>query len=494
MKRALLLLVLLVAPAVAGDGRWHLTRVLSEPPPRRPAVDFIHFAPDGKTVLLASGRHVVERDAETLTELRSVTLDGRLLAISDAGSGFVAIEGEGVVHVDRGTVFQHKRGRGNAFGVGFQGSVLAFGESHLFVGDANGTWVDVYDLGGTSRGGVQVAAVADIAGIVPIGSSRAVVCGSGFLRVIEATTHVDVSGERLSSSVQTIAGIPGTLRIVHLADHQLQILEVARDGSFLIVHREFEPTVQPPLAVSPGGDLLVVADDQDRLHVYDARTLVERAKLVGHLGRITAIAISPDGKHVVSASADGTTRLWDLGSATSFTELHGHIASVSAIALSKDSRFALTGSADTTLCLWDLSSGQCLTTLQGHFGMVCSVSFSPDGKTATSTADHAILTWDLEKKRPIDRKTRNPALVPAKDWRYLKACKDPDDFGEVLANSPDGKLTLTSRRRGALLWTVGIPEPVERFDLDDRATAAAFVSDDSVLVGTASGRLLRFDR
>ena len=64
-------------------------------------------------------------------------------------------------------------------------------------------------------------------------------------------------------------------------------------------------------AISPSGDTIVSASDDQTLKVWDARTGEERRTLRGHSSWVWGCAFSPSGDYIVSASYDSTLKVWD---------------------------------------------------------------------------------------------------------------------------------------------------------------------------------------
>lgn len=64
------------------------------------------------------------------------------------------------------------------------------------------------------------------------------------------------------------------------------------------------------LALSPAGDVLAAAFDDNTIHFWDVDTREEVFSLFGHDARITGLRFTPDGRLLISISQDGTIRLW----------------------------------------------------------------------------------------------------------------------------------------------------------------------------------------
>ena len=66
---------------------------------------------------------------------------------------------------------------------------------------------------------------------------------------------------------------------------------------------------------SPDGRLLVVADHEGRLQLFDTETWKPRTRpVIAHRGEILSANVSPDSRTLATTSLDGSTRLWDLAS------------------------------------------------------------------------------------------------------------------------------------------------------------------------------------
>ena len=66
------------------------------------------------------------------------------------------------------------------------------------------------------------------------------------------------------------------------------------------------------VALSPNGDLIAAAYDDNTIHLWDINTREEISSLYGHNNSITSLRFTPDGKILISTSLDGTIRLWGI--------------------------------------------------------------------------------------------------------------------------------------------------------------------------------------
>jgi len=158
-------------------------------------------------------------------------------------------------------------------------------------------------------------------------------------------------------------------------------------------------------AISPAGDIIVSASWDETLKVWDARTGKERLTLRGHTGKkrstlrghtgfVFGCAISPAGDTIVSASEDQTLKVWDARTGEELRTLHGHTGRVSGCAISPAGDTIVSASYDWTLKVWDVRSGACLSTLHVN-NQLNACAFHPDGEHIVAVGDGGVyfLRW-----------------------------------------------------------------------------------------------------
>ncbi len=263
------------------------------------------------------------------------------------------------------------------------------------------------------------------------------------------------------------------------------------------------------------GERLLVATDDGRVSLLDARTLAtvkrlrvraqgaldtrilsadlhpdgERVIVVGHdlvgtewnvrTRKPTGLTItdsvvarySLDGLSLVVGSPDGGARVYDVESARVRVEIIGHRDQVEHVAFLPEGRSALTASLDGTARLWDLWTGKTVAVLAGHMSEVLCVSASLDGRLfVTASYDGTARLWGA---RPPLFVGSTPDALPA---------------GPPLM-TPAGRRVLYPRGRDVEVWE---PESEKRVQTlsghSGLVLVAAFSPDGRLAVtGTADG-------
>jgi RNA polymerase sigma factor (sigma-70 family) len=211
-----------------------------------------------------------------------------------------------------------------------------------------------------------------------------------------------------------------------------------------------------PLAFSPDGRLLIVADSVAGLWLWQtdtaaaqrlrgsggAVTTASLRQLKGHTQAATAAAFSADGLFVATASYDGTVRFWEVETGLEICRLTGQEGAVAAVAVSSHAGLLASGGKDQTVRLWDPGTGREVRRLTGHRGGVTSVFFAGDGKTlASGSEDTTALVWDVRGvgsgRPPV------PETAAAWDtlWADLAAAGGVKVYRAVtaLASAPPGR-------------------------------------------------------
>src|SRR5262249_40214701 len=132
--------------------------------------------------------------------------------------------------------------------------------------------------------------------------------------------------------------------------------------------------------------------------------------------------------------------------------LKGHQAAIEALAFTADGRKLISISHDNTARWWDVDEQKESRGLQKGRAQIDALSYSPDGRylVEASMSGDGIHVHDLTSTGPPRSLTTRPSR---------RAVFSPD--GRLIAGGPDQRLTLWDAKTGALLGTLGEPEPEE---------------------------------
>jgi RNA polymerase sigma factor (sigma-70 family) len=175
-------------------------------------------------------------------------------------------------------------------------------------------------------------------------------------------------------------------------------------------------------------------------------------------------AFSPDSQTLATVTRR-TIHLWELATGkerlTVTNDVPGYQFDYEQIAFAPDGRTLVTARGDHTLQLWDVATGQELLHRTGYEADVRALAFAPDGKTlATGHADSTILLWDLAAETWRRERSSRPLSAQELEaaWTHLA--------------SPD------ARKAHAAIWKLAaVPRQAIRL-LHDRLRPAPAVPAD----------------
>jgi WD40 repeat protein len=289
------------------------------------------------------------------------------------------------------------------------------------------------------------------------------------------------------------------------------------------------------VAISADGGF-VVASDGRRLLRWTLPATREPFEVRAHTGAVRAISVSPDGERVLTGSDDGTVRLWEAATGKHLRCLRGHSASIDLVALSPDGKKA--GSLDVTgrLVRWDLASGTEEATIES-LGSRGALGFRDTGELVLLDESGLRASCSLPGGRFLVASRKGLEVVDAQGKQEkLLAPATPRETGPEfsptdahLVATPDGKRAFVAFEGRLELWDLAAGKRLRRFEntgedprpvaispdgklgvTEDGAlwlldggwvtergfagSAIAFLGSGSILVGEASGRLVRYDR
>ena len=112
-------------------------------------------------------------------------------------------------------------------------------------------------------------------------------------------------------------------------------------------------------------------------------------------GSIKCICISPNGRYLVCGSSNEKIHIYDMKTMKSIGDLTKHTGAITCLEF-VDNMFLISGSEDNTICIWRVHDWQCLHILGGHKEAVNDISIHPSGKVALSVGkDTTLRMWNL---------------------------------------------------------------------------------------------------
>lgn len=281
------------------------------------------------------------------------------------------------------------------------------------------------------------------------------------------------------------------------------------------------------IAYSPDGKTIASCTETGKVHLWEATTGKEVARLLSDIKGVEAIAFSPDGKALAAGGwGDEKVTIWDLPTRRRLTELKTGSSFVTSMAFSPDGVTLALGTYQSGIRIFNTFTGKRGLALPGHTDMVNAVAYSPDGRTLLSgSRDGMVRTWDLETGKEIlkievdEEGVNDVAFLP--DGRSIASAGQEDgirvwdaasgkDFFRLepperwipcLAPSPDGKKlaaadwdevirlwdAATGKERGAAPDQAGVVGCVA-FSPDGRLLASGGIDRGIRLWDPATGR------
>lgn len=228
--------------------------------------------------------------------------------------------------------------------------------------------------------------------------------------------------------------------------------------------------------ISPDGAILLVATNDNLIHLLDVESGQRKGTFTGHSNPIAGMDFSPDGQGVISAGVDGVVYLWDvvdqksvfnLNYVNSFpkgitafssdgrfaaiiipdrkkevvVELVNRVGAVTlgpetnnlrAPAISQDGRFTAAVDSTNQIKVWETSNGKKLQNIDAKTRTpIEKILFSPDGKTIASLNTGQVFLWDVTTGKKMKE------FVGNKDFAWSP------DGRTIASDSSDNRLNLT---------------------------------------------------
>lgn len=469
------------------------------------AIQFVSFAPDGKTIISTGDDGTRVWDAATGRQLRrfgqrvfrpsvALSADGRRLALTARDSRVGGpIE---LWDVQTGKLL-HQLGMDRNFTlVCFAPDgkrIAAFaGRSrpgnaaipwHIFIWDA-ATGRLMHKLDGPAECVTSML-------FAPDGQSLLLAGSTNFISVRDSTTGKELRQIRdLPSDVHSMILSPQGDRIAFIGlwlprnkqglrwgPGKHVILVDLRKGTVLQrwaadVGNGPRPKSPTGLAFSPDGKKLAACSTYGPVQIWNTETGAEIGCFRQGTRLARALAFSPDGRTLAVAQDERVIRLLDAESGAERVKAEGHRGSVTALAIAEDGVTVFAGAADGAIHRWDARTGCELGRLPGHTEEVRALLLSDRGRALWSRSE--------------DRTVRLRKPIAGEGQRIFN---DIGGYWLQLVPSPDGALLATSSNFQVLLVirsTTG--EIVHKLPTQRRFIYTAAFTADSSIVAALVGR------
>jgi WD40 repeat protein/serine/threonine protein kinase len=262
----------------------------------------------------------------------------------------------------------------------------------------------------------------------------------------DSRTNPRVGDVAFSPDGVRIASISGAMVFVcNASTGKLEFTREPHDGAVLC------------LAFSPDGKRLVSGGSDRKVKLWDATSVDDPSRLIGHKSSIQCVAFSLDGTRLASASGDKTVRIWDLKTGKQLVAIQANVSFVESIAFSPDGTRLASGTADKTVKVWDAQTGQEIWSLAGHTGSVRSVAFNHDGTRFASSAGHGVASAGPDYTVRIwDMRSGNEVFT-------LSTNNSTPLTGRAVTFSPDGKRVASIADDGTVVvWDTNSRKQVMR--------------------------------
>ncbi|MCP3798314.1 hypothetical protein NLX83_03490 [Allokutzneria sp. A3M-2-11 16] len=191
---------------------------------------------------------------------------------------------------------------------------------------------------------------------------------------------------------------------VTAADAAGRIVTWLVDSGALVVNVP-GPAAGLPLLLSPGGDLMVITNNNaPGISVWRTEGLQRLYELLpGVEAQHLDVAFSSDGRALFTADGTGRAAKWDARTGAKLAEVNPGKGPLLAIAPTEDGRGVALG-AKENLLHWDVHSGQVRTAsslVRGGVGRVAS--FSGSAMLATNGDDGSVILWRADDMRELIR-------------------------------------------------------------------------------------------
>ena len=138
----------------------------------------------------------------------------------------------------------------------------------------------------------------------------------------------------VAGGVHDISFSPDATKMIVAHSDGTNLFDLSNGDSVVVGVRQYSPVSCS--VFSPDGRYFAIGQSDRTITIWDAASLAERTKLIGHKTAVVSLAYSPDSKILASGTTSGQIKLWDLETNQEFFELRGPSGPITAIAFSAD--------------------------------------------------------------------------------------------------------------------------------------------------------------
>lgn len=295
------------------------------------------------------------------------------------------------------------------------------------------------------------------------GDGRSIVTSDGATaRVWDATTgrqETTLPGH----DGQVLASFSPDARLVVTIDHTRVRVWDRRGGDAPLA--ETSEVRRGIARFTPGGDAVIVSDEDGTLYRWDWRNGGALRRLTGYrgTGTVTDVDISTDGRWVLTAGSDRVARIWDLSTGRERTTLRGHDGVLYGARFSHDGRLVVTSSADGTARIWDAETGRQTRSLVTDRGLRTAAFDRTGARVVAGALDGSVRIWDARSGRTLSVLSRHTTTVNSAvfspDGRLILSASD-DWTATIYECRTCGGVRALRAQAGKLL--AGIPQTAEQ--------------------------------
>ena len=170
----------------------------------------------------------------------------------------------------------------------------------------------------------------------------------------------------------------------------IRIVDAATGGTLILPGRAAAVTV---LAATRAGDLLAVADAEQRVRIWDTRRGALVRELEASEEPIVSLAYLNQANNLIVATDKSVRLLAADGSVGRSFDVAGGVRSVSC---SDDDRWLAVATQEGQLLVYRLEDGRRAAQISAHTGSIEQVDFRPDGDAiATADSEGTVRLWDV---------------------------------------------------------------------------------------------------